>query len=320
AERMRSCYGWEVDPELVLPTTELIQAMYATLLVFSAPGEGAVLQTPIYPPFLMAISETGRRLVDNPLRDDGTRLVLDVDGLRRVVDSGTRVLMVCNPHNPTGRVFERDELLALGNLAVERDLVILVDEIHQDLIYPGHQHIPMATLSPEIAARTITITSATKGFNIAGLRCALMHFGSAELKERFHRLLPERVLGQVSTIGIEATIAAWQLGQPWLDAVLAQLTANRARLTAFLQSDMPAVAYRQPEGTYLAWLDCRDLGLPGSPMQYFLDQAGVALGDGAAFGTNGATCVRLNFATSSTVLGQALDRMAQAVRALGAAV
>jgi cystathionine beta-lyase len=128
------------------------------------------------------------------------------------------------------------------------------------------------------------------------------------------------VLGQASTVGIDATIAAWQHGQPWLDAVLAQLTANRARLTAHLEAELPAIRYHQPEGTYLAWLDCRDLGLPSVPAQFFLDRADIALGDGAAFGTNGATCVRLNFATSSAVLNLALERMAQAVRAVGAAV
>jgi cystathionine beta-lyase len=314
ADRMQERYGWAADPQLVLPISELIQAMYATLIAYSAPGEGAVLQTPIYPPFLMAIEQTGRRLVDNPLRDDGTRYALDIDGLRRVVDAGTRLLFLCNPHNPTGRVFERAELLALGELAVERDLVIVADEIHQDLVYPGHRHIPIASLGPEIAARTITLTSATKGFNIAGLRCALMHFGSPALKERFHRVFPERLLGAVNTIGLEATIAAWRHGQPWLEAVLRRLHANRDRVTAFLAAELPEITYYPPEGTYLAWLDCRRLALPGSPYEFFLDQAGVAFGDGAAFGEHGRGCVRLNFATAPDILDQVLTRTAEAVK------
>jgi cystathionine beta-lyase len=320
-ERMRACYGLDLDPGLVEPTTELIQMMYAVLLAFCEPGEGAVLQTPIYPPFLNALKDTGRRLVDHPLRHDGRRLALDVDGLRQVVDSSTRVLMICNPHNPTGRVFDRDELLTLGQLAVERDLIILVDEIHQDLIYAGHRHIPMASLGPEIAARTITITSATKGFNIAGLRTAVASYGSAALRQRLHQSIPQRVMGQVSTIGIEATVAAWQHGQPWLDAVLAQLTANRARLGAFVRDEAPAVHYVEPEGTYLAWLDFRDvagLNEPGVACRYFLEQAQVALGEGAAFGTHGATCVRLNFATAPAILDLALDRMGAAMREMGA--
>jgi cystathionine beta-lyase len=316
AERMQALYGWQVDPALVLPTSELIQAMYATLMVFSEPGDGVVLQTPIYPPFLVAIKDTQRRLVDSPLRDDGTRYVLDIEGVRNAIDATTRVLMVCNPHNPTGRVFDRAELHVLGDLAVQHDLVILVDEIHQDLIYAGHEHVPMATLGPEIAARTITITSATKGFNIAGLRCALMHFGSAALKERFHQVLPERLLGQVSTIGIDATVAAWRLGQPWLEAVMARLTANRDLLSQFVASELPMVRYYPPEGTYLAWLDCRALGLTPSPMQYFLEHAGVAYGEGSMFGPQGETCIRLNFACTPDVLQRALEQTATAIRTM----
>lgn len=314
AQRMRDRFGWEVDPALMLPVTELIQCMYASLLAFSQPGEGAVVQTPIYPPFLAAIADTGRRLVDNPLLDDGARLVLDVEGLRRVVDAGARVLMVCNPHNPTGRVYERAELRALGDLAVERDLIIVADEIHADLVYAGHRHIPIASLSPEIAARTITLTSATKSFNIAGLRCAVMHFGSADLKARFQRVIPDRLLGQVSTIGIDATVAAWRHGQPWLDAVLACLQGNRDRLGTFLAAELPEIACYPPEGTYLAWLDCRRLDLPVPPFQFFLERAGLGLGNGADFGTNGRARVRLNFATAPAILEQALARAAEAVQ------
>lgn len=314
AARMRDRFDWPVDPERVQTTTELIQSMFAVTLAFSEPGDGIVVQTPIYPPFLMTIEKTGRRLVDNPLTDDGARFVLDPDGLRRALDDRTRIIFFCNPHNPTGRVFSRDELLALGNLAVERDLIVVSDEIHADLVYPGGRHIPLASLSPEIAARTITITSATKGFNIAGLRCAVMHFGSADLQERFRRAIPDALLGQVSVVGLDATIAAWRQGQPWLDAVLARLLANRDRVAAFAAAELPGVRHYAPEGTYLAWLDCRALDLPAGPFQFFLDHARVALGNGADFGPPGRGCVRLNFATAPAVLDEVLTRMAGALR------
>lgn len=313
-ERMERCFGWSPDPDGVQPVSELVQAMFTSVLAFSAPGDGVVVQSPIYPPFLMTVDQTGRRLVDNPLLDTGSRFEMDLAGLRRVVDAHTRVVLLCNPHNPTGRVFEADELRALADLAIERDLIVVSDEIHADLVYDGRRHLPLAMLGPEIAARTITITSATKSFNIPGLRGALMHFGTPELRQRFHASVPERLLGQVNVIGIDATVAAWRNGQPWLDAVMQRLTANRERVTQFLGSELPAVRYYPPEGTYLAWLDCRQLGLPGSPYRFFLEEAKVGLNDGADFGAVYGDCVRLNFATSETLLEQVLGRMAAAVR------
>jgi cystathionine beta-lyase len=317
---MERHFGWSPDPAGVQPVAELIQALFSISMAFSEPGDGILVQTPIYPPFTMTIDETGRRMVDNPLLDDGTRYVMDVDGLRQVVDQGTKIVFFCNPHNSTGRVFERHELEALAEVAVERDLVVVSDEIHADLIYPGREHVVLATLSPEIAARTITITSATKGFNIPGLRCALMHFGSPELRQRFHRRIPERLLGRVNPIGIDATVAAWREAQPWLEAVMARLTANRDRVTRIVAEELPAIRYYPPEGTYLAWLDCRALDLPTRPFEFFLDQARVGLTDGAEFGPGHAHSVRLNFATSATILDQVLERLATAVRGITAPI
>lgn len=314
SERMADRFGWQAAAEQVQPVSELIQGMFATVLAFSDPGDGVVVQTPIYPPFLMTIAETGRRLVDNPLRDDGSRFVLDIDGLRGLVDDGTRILMFCNPHNPTGRVFERAELEAVAALALERDLIVLSDEIHADLIYDRKQHIPFATLGPEVAAHTITMTSATKSYNIPGLRCALMHFGTPALRQRFHERVPERLLGQVCVPGIDATVAAWRQGQPWLDSVLSRLRANRERVAAFVREELPGVKHYSPESTYLAWLDCRALELPQRPFEFFLEQGRVALLDGADFGAGYGRCVRLNFGTSGPILGEVLERLTNAVK------
>src|SRR6185312_7018327 len=154
------------------------------------------------------------------LRDDGTRFVLDIDGLAAAIDARTRVMLLCHPHNPTGRVYGRAELEALGALAIKHDLVIVSDEIHCDLLHGGRQHIPMASVSPAIAARTVTINSATKSFNIPGLRCGVMHFGSPVLKARFEARLPRKLLGQPSILGIDATVVAWDECQDWLDGAL----------------------------------------------------------------------------------------------------
>ena len=304
----------QIDTAGVLPVGDLIQGMYSSVYAFSEPGDGIVVQTPIYPPFLDTIATTGRRMVENRLVDDGTRMNVDVDGLRKVIDKQTRMLMVPNPHNPTGRAFTRAELEVLAEVAVEHDLIVVSDEIHADLVYSGHQHIPFASLGPDVAARTITLTSATKGFNIPGLRTALLYFGSLELKERFHRRMPGRLLGSPNIIGIDATVAAWRYGQPWLKEVMAILEKNRQTVTEFLAKEMPGVGYRVPEATYLAWLDCRPLKLGTSPFEYFLDKAKVGLMDGANFGEAGVGHVRLNFGTSPAILDQILTRLAEQVR------
>src|SRR5262245_43903927 len=317
ADRMLDRFDWQVDPDLVLPVADLVQAVVAAITAFSGPGDGVVVQTPIYPPFLHSIADTGRRSVFNPLRNEGTRLVVDLDQLRAAVDERTRLLLVCNPHNPSGRALEREELLGIGRLAVERDLVIVSDEIHCDLVYPGHRHLPIGSLEPEIADRTVTVNSATKGFNIAGLRCGVMHFGSDALRDRFRRAIPGRLLGAVSTAGADATIAAWREGQPWLDAVLTRLRANRERLVRWVEEEAGVIRHHPPEATYLAWLDCRDAGLPVAPQRFFLEEARVALGAGGDFGPGGDAHVRLNFATSGEILEEMLGRMTGALRRAG---
>ncbi|HLH67665.1 MAG TPA: PatB family C-S lyase [Candidatus Dormibacteraeota bacterium] len=318
-DRMRERFGWAVAVERVRPVTDLVQAIVACLVAFSQPGEGVVVQTPIYPPFLGSIAATGRRPVLNPLVDDGSRFVLNLDGLRSALDERTKVLLLCNPHNPTGRVLDREELEALGEVAVAHDLVIVSDEIHCDLVYPGRRHLPMGSLGGEVAARTVTLNSATKGFNIAGLRCGVLHFGSEALLERFRRALPDRLLGSLSTVAIDATVAAWREGQPWLDALLPLLQRNRDRVAAWA-SEL-GLRHHPPEGTYLAWLDLGAFDLAGMTGQRFLlERARVGLNAGEDFGPGYERCVRLNFATSPEILEEILARAGEALRRAGEAV
>jgi cystathionine beta-lyase len=308
-------YGWEVDPARVVNTADVLQPLYAAIVQHSEPGDGVVIQTPIYPPFLMSLEMSGRRLVDNPLGPASEGYPLDVDGLAAIVDDRTRLLLLCNPHNPSGRVFSRAELEAVAAIAVERDLVVVSDEIHADVVYPGGKHIPFATLGPEVEARTITLTSATKSFNIAGLRLAIAVFGSAALQERYQSQ-PRFLFGGVNSVGVAATVAAWTEGDEWLDGLVAYLDGNRAEVERFVAEALPGVGHVRPQATYLAWLDCRQLvadGLTANPAAFFLERAGVGLNDGADFGEHGIGFVRLNFATSRAVLAQVLERMAGAL-------
>jgi cystathionine beta-lyase len=304
---MRRRFGWQPGTDQVLPLADLVQALFAAVAAFTERGQGVVLQTPIYPPFQAAVRDTGRRIVKNPLIDDGSRYVMDVGSVADVFDAQAPLLLLCNPHNPTGRVFERFELEAIARVAVDRQLTVVADEVHADLVYSGARHIPFASLGPEVAERTVTLTSATKAYNIPGLRCAVMHFGSSVLRDQFRRVFPDRMLGTANRFGIEATIVAWNACGGWLDDVMAVLGQNRHRLAAGL----PGVRCYAPEATYLAWLDCRGLGLSESPQKWFLEHARVAMSNGDDF--MGPGFARLNFGTSPDILEAILAQMAEAV-------
>ncbi len=313
--RMKNRFAWDIDPDLVQPVSDLVQAMFSVVLALSDPGDGVILPLPAYPPFHMTINDTGRTMLAVPLRDDGTSAALDMDVFaRQAAAPGCKIILLCNPQNPTGRVFSHDELAGIGRLAVAHDLIILSDEIHADLIFDDARHIPIASISPEIAARTITITSATKSFNIPGLRCGVMHFGSAALRARFHQRVHHRVLGGPGITGIDATVAAWTDGQPWLDEVTAHLQAMRNKVFATIASEMPQIRARAPEATYLAWLDCSALPMAGSAFDFFHDRAKVAFNPGEAFEPGATKFVRFNFATSERIIDQILGRMVDAVK------
>jgi cystathionine beta-lyase len=318
-ERMVRRFDWSVDPERVEIVTDVVQAIYVGLEVFAERGDGVVIQTPIYPPFLHAVSETGRRLVPNTLLWGPDRYELDLDRLHRDVDPSTRILLLCSPHNPSGRVFTRSELESLAEIALANDWIVISDEIHGELVFSGHQHIPFATLSPEVEARTITLTSPSKTFSIAGLRCAVAVFGSEELQKQFLSV-PRHVRGGIGTLGLEASLAAWRYGQPWLDRVMAHLEENRNWLASFVRERWPAVEHFPPEATYLAWLDFRAYELKGGPGGFFLDQARVGLSRGESFGPGGDGFVRLNFATSRAILTEILSRMNEALERAGRAL
>jgi cystathionine beta-lyase len=312
AERARRRFDWHVSPQRIEVLSDVVQGLYLGLMALSEPGAGAIVQTPVYPPFLHAVPECGRRLIVNELRPSQGRYAIDFDELRASIDRDTRLLLFCNPQNPTGRAFTRDELETLAEIVLRHDLVVCSDEIHADLAYPGCRHIPFAAISPEIAARTVTLTSATKAFNIAGLRCAVAVFGSDELQARFNAY-PVHSRGGLGSLGLAATALAWSEGQPWLDEVMAYLEGNRAMVRDFVADHLPAVRCASSDATYLAWLDCRALGLESDPCSFFLNEGKVALSDGAAFGPGGVGFVRLNFATARPILASVLDRMRTAL-------
>lgn len=307
-------HGWAPPAEEVRVFADVLQGIVVSLLHATAPGDGVALPTPVYPPFFAAVEGSGRRVVPVPLEGPGRRL--DRAALHAAADAGARAVLVCNPHNPTGRVFDPDELAGLADVVVERDLLLVSDEIWGDLVHPGARHRPAATLGPEVAARTVTLTSASKAFNLAGLRCAVGVVGPDALRSRIDGLAPH-LLGEPNTFGTAATVAAWTAGDDWLAATRDLLTARRDQLTRLLAERLPAARYRPPEATYLAWLDLRPLGLGDDPTRRLIDVARVALSPGRDFGPGGAGHGRLNFATTEELVAEAVDRLASGAAVAG---
>lgn len=311
ANWIESRHGWRPDSKRMSRLTDVVRGINLALQVFTEPGDGVIVQGPIYPPFLNSIRDQGRTVVDNRMRDVTGAAEFDFDELRRLAAaSRTRLLLLCNPHNPSGRVLRRDELEQIASIALENDLIVISDEIWMDITYPGHPHIPLASISEEIAARTVTLTSATKSFSIAGLPIAVAISGK-DVHERYTSL-PRGLLGMAGALAVSVTKAAWTEGGPWFDAVLRQLDDNRKLVDAFVRERLPQVRHRTPEGTYLAWLDFGACGWDQPAQQRLLERGRVGLNAGADFGAD--TCwARLNFATSPAILTQVLERIASVV-------
>jgi len=311
AERQERRYGWRSDVGRARLFCDVLQAIDTVLWLHTSPGDGVVLLTPVYPPFYRAIEQARCRIVDVPLDRTGWRI--DAGALRSAIDPDTRVVLLCNPHNPTGRAFSREELGVIVEVAEEHDLLVISDEIWADLTYPPAQHIPFASLSAVAGARTVTLTAASKAFSLAGLRCAIAHVGDARVLEQLEAL-PGHLLGAVGSPGAEATLAAWTQGDEWLAATLGQLARNRDHLTERLAAELPSVGFTRPEATYLAWLDFSATGLGEDPAAAILTRARVALSSGGDFGPVGIGCARLNFATTPAILDEIVDRIVVFVR------
>jgi len=309
----RRRYGWDVPPAWVTPVADVLAALQAVLELYTPPGSPVVLPTPAYMPFLELPGRLGRPLLQVPMVERDGRLTHDLDGIAAAFAAGGRLLVHVNPHNPLGRVFTAEEQLALADVVDRAGARVFADEIHAPLVHPGAVHRPYASLSPVTAAHTVTGTSTSKAWNVPGLKTAQLIFSNEADAATWSEGGLLYVHG-AATPGVLAATAAYDEGEPWLSEVLHYLDGNRRALAGLLAEHLPGVVHRPPEGTYLAWLDCRALGLGGSAGGFFLERAGVALVDGPECGAPGAGHVRLNFATPRAVLTAIVERMAAAVR------
>ena len=309
---LASRHGWAVDPDRIRPLPDVIKGLEAAITLFSRPGSPVILPTPAYMPFLSVPPLLGREIIQVPMTTAAGRAALDLDGIDAAFRAGGHLLILCNPCNPVGRVYTRAELAGVSEVIERHGGRVFADEIHAPLTYPGHRHVPYASLSDATAGHTLTATSASKGWNLPGLKCAqliLSNDADAGLWAQAGRLIEHGA----STPGVHANIAAFTAGQAWLAGVLDYLDSSRVMLGNLLAEYLPDIRYQPPEGTYLAWLDCRDLDLGDNPGEFFLDKAWVLVNDGPAFGEAGAGHVRLNFATPRPVLIEIISRLARAV-------
>lgn len=311
-ERMEARYGWIADPSHVRRVSDLVQAMQVVTELCSSRGDGVVLHVPNYPPFLGALESMGRAPVASPMTPCGDSWSFDAERLEHdVARARPKLLLLVNPHNPTGRVLSRAELEQVAAIAERHDLVVVSDELHAELTYPGHDHVPFASLGDDAARRTVTITSATKSFNLGGLRTAVAHVGDGRVRAAWDRL-PSEMLGSLNVLGVEATLAAWRHGDGWLDRQRSHLLAMRDHLAARI-AELPGIGFRPPEATYLAWLDWSGAGIE-DPAGHLRARARVEVVPGPNFGRGGEGHVRLNFGTGKAILDAICDRIADSLR------
>ena len=310
--RLKSLYDWEVAAEEILFLPGVVPGFNLACRAVGEVGDDVLVQPPVYPPFFSAPPNAGRRCVHAPVRRDGRRYGIDFDEFERAITPRTHLFIFCNPHNPVGRVYERAELEQLAEVCLRHRVVICADEIHCDLVYKGHHHLPIASISPEVARQTITLMAPSKTFNIAGLQCSFAVIQEPELREAFVAA-GAGVMAGVNLLGYAAALAAYKEGGEWHSQLMDYLEANRDFLYGYVERELPGVRMVRPEGTHLAWLDCREARLPDKPGKFFLEQARVALNEGESFGPGGEGFVRLNFACPRATLVAALERMRAAL-------
>lgn len=306
--KLRADHDWRVEPEWIVWLPGLVAGINVSCRATGEPGDDVVTTVPVYPPFLTAPAQSGRRLVTVPMRERHGRSTLDIEGIARALGGRASLFILCNPHNPAGRVFTREELDAFLDACRAHGAAVCSDEIHCGLVLdPDARHIPLAALDPDFAARTITLMAPSKTYNVPGLGCSFAVIPGEGLRRRF-LAAKDGIVPDVNAFGYEAALAAYRHGEPWRSALLEYLRGNRDLIERRIAA-MPPLAMAHVEATYLAWIDARGAAVP-DPCAFF-EAAGVGLGDGRHFGAPGF--VRLNFGCPRALLEEALDRMARAL-------
>ncbi len=310
---MKERHRWDIEREWIVMAPGVVPSLHATVSAFAQAGDGVIVQPPVYFPFFSAVTTQGRSLVENPLRLEANRYRIDFDHLEQCCAQGAKLLLLCSPHNPVGRVWTREELAEILRIARCHDLVVFADEIHHDLVYPGVRHLPLASLS-DAPGNLVTAIAPSKTFNVPGLGLSALVVSNPEHREALHRAFDRAHAGNHNPFSIVAFEAGYRSGAPWLNALLDYLAQTRDFVTDFAARHLTGIRVIPAEGTYLLWLDCRGLGLGDEALKhFFVRKAQVGMNPGTVFGTGGSGFMRLNIGAPRAVIEMALARIAMAL-------
>lgn len=322
---MEKNHNWKTKREWIMKTPGVVFALGAAVKAFTKPGDAVLIQNPVYYPFTNIIRDNDRRVIDNTLlyekrvTEGKSQYSIDYEDFeRKIVQEHIKLFILCNPHNPVGRVWTREELQQLGEICLRHHVIVVSDEIHNDFVYPGFEHTVFANVDPRFAEFTVTCTAPSKTFNLAGLQISNIFISNETLREAFQKEIDKTGYDEPNALGAVACEAAYCGGQEWLDQLRAYLLENLNFLRAYLQEKLPQIHLVEPEGTYLVWLDCSELGISGKELdQFIVEKAGLWLDGGAMFGPSGADFQRVNITCPRATLELALDKLKAAVDNLG---
>ncbi len=306
---------YEMKREWMFQSPSVVGSINVAIKAFSEIGDKIIVQSPVYPKFYTSVSNNERVVLDNPLKENDGYFSMDLDDLEAKIDNKTRMIILCSPHNPVGRVWTKDELIRLGEICIKHDIIIVADEVHSDLIYKGFKHIPLASISKELEKRTVSCYGPGKTFNMAGLATSTVCVPSDELRVKFKKAYEATYFGDGTIFGQIAFEAAYTQGEFWLRDLITHLQGNIDYLDLCLKEYMPLIKMTKPEGTYLAWLDCRGLGLPQDALEkFFYKDAKLGLSSGIGFGEVGQGFMRINLATPRSTVQEAVSRLHSAYK------
>ncbi|WP_369596711.1 MalY/PatB family protein [Tuberibacillus sp. Marseille-P3662] len=314
---MNRRFGATVASDWITATPGVVPGISYAIDAFTGPGDKVIIQPPVYKPFFSAVENKGRRVVENPLIESDGAYYMDYADLEAKIDDRTKLLILCSPHNPIGRVWTKDEIERLAAICQKHNIIIISDEIHSDLVFDREAHTPLFTLSESIADRTVTFIAPSKTFNLAGLFSSVALIKNKQLLSDF-QAASERagVKDKLNIFGIEALIAAYNDGDEWLDQLLTYLQGNAKFVHQFLSDRIPQIKMKMPQATYLGWMDFRELGLSADELdQFLIHEAGLGLNNGIWFGPGGEGFARLNFGCPRSILERAMSQLEQAVKA-----
>jgi cysteine-S-conjugate beta-lyase len=323
-EYFQSIIGWfktrhnlPVEKEWICYSPGIVPALNLCTLAFTQPGDSIIVQPPVYFPFFSAVESHGRKLIYNRLKESEGKWFIDYDSLAGSIDDKTKMIIISNPHNPVGRAWTSEELNKLADICLKNNILIISDEIHCDLVLPGFNHVPFASLSGNIAEHTITCIAPSKTFNLAGLSTSSVIIPNPGLRKSFNRLIENLHIGSGNIFGTIASTAAYSHGHEWLDALLLYIDNNINFVEDYCRKMIPEIIPVHPEATYMIWLDCRQFGITGKELQnFFVHKAGVGMNEGSTFGPGGEGFMRMNVATTHQTVIKAMEQIEKAVSSI----